>query len=565
VNGRLSEQQESAVTSHDPNQARRIWLSVATATAAASVAGCAAPRVAASDPSDAQARPRGGAQPSISSDTQATPTDASLALHVLNRFAYGPRTGDLERVMQQGAQAWIEMQLRPDSIVQSQALTDELASRTTLTEAHAPVLARFARLQGDALSSRLTPDEREAARKQLTSFLQLIQREARDARVLRAMASERQLEEVLVEFWFNHFNVFGGKESVRATVGYFESEAIRPYVLSRFRELLGATARHPAMLNYLDNWASVREGFRFPTGVPLPDGFVPPRGLNENYARELLELHTLGVQGGYTQSDVTELARIFSGWSFDRRNPGPRDAFRFYPARHDDGPKRLLGQTVPGYGMQQGEWALDLLARHPSTARHISYKLAAAFVSDIPPASLVDRLAKVFHETDGDLRQVMRALARSPEFLDPTVRGAKFKQPFRYVVSSARACDASLDGVRRMVPAVARMGMPIYLCPTPDGWRDAREAWLNPEALRQRVDFAAEWAVAQRRGVPARADALSPSMLRVSARAPAADGPHALPAPVWAQLGPVTRTVVHDLPESERLAVALASPDFMRR
>lgn len=466
----------------------------------------------------------------------AVATDPSLALHVLNRFAYGPRPGDLDAVMRMGAETWIETQLAPERLTQTATLQAALSERALLNQPHAPTLARFARLQGDALSARLTQEERDAARQQLTKLLQQVQGDARDARVLRAVYSTRQLEEVLVEFWFNHFNVFAGKESVRATAGFFEAEAIRPHVLGRFRDLLGATARHPAMLNYLDNASSVRAGFRIPPGITLPDGFLPPQGLNENYARELLELHTLGVDGGYTQGDVTELARIFTGWSFDRRNPGATDAFRFYPARHDDGPKRLLGQDVPGRGQRQGEWALDLLARHPATARHVARKLAGAFVADVPPATLIERLSATFVSTDGNLREVMRTLARSPEFLDPAVRGGKFKTPYRYVVSAARACDLPVTSPRALVGTIARMGMPIYLCPTPDGWRDVREAWLSPESLRQRVVFSA--------GVAA---------------------PTVLPEPVVAQLSPEARAVVTELPPSERLAIALASPDFMRR
>ncbi len=507
-------------------RSRRDWLITAAAAGAGSFAGgCAYV---------APAAPR-AAQPFSAQPPSAT-TDASLALHVLNRFAYGPRPGDIEAVMRMGADTWLEHQLEPERLTQSATLQAALSERTVLTQPHAPTLARFAKLQGDALSSRLTQEERDAARRQLTTLLQQVQGDARDARVLRAVYSTRQLEEVLVEFWFNHFNVFAGKESVRATAGFFEAEAIRPHVLGRFRDLLGATARHPAMLNYLDNASSVRAGFRIPSSIALPDGFLPPQGLNENYARELLELHTLGVDGGYTQGDVTELARIFTGWSFDRRNPGATDAFRFYPARHDDGPKRLMGLDVPGGGQRQGEWALDVLARHPSTARHVARKLAGAFVADVPPASLIERLSATFLATDGNLREVMRTLARSPEFLDPDVRAGKFKTPYRYVVSTARACDLPVSSPRALVGTIARMGMPIYLCPTPDGWRDVREAWLSPELLRQRVVFSAGLAA-----------------------------PPTLPDPVVAHLSPEARAVVNELPPRERLAIALASPDFMRR
>jgi uncharacterized protein (DUF1800 family) len=475
--------------------------------------------------------------PGTSAALTGAPDDA-LALHLLNRLAWGPTQPDRDRLSALGVRRWIEAQLEPSSIELPAVLQGELDSLGSIHGPHAPTLARFAALQAEVLGARTEAGRREAARIELGSLIRTVQTEARRARILRAVHSPRQLEEVLVDVWFNHFNVFAGKETVRVTAGFFESEAIRPHVLGRFRDLLGATARHPAMLNYLDNWQSVAAGFRIPPGTRLPDGFVSPRGLNENYARELLELHTLGAQGGYEQDDVVELARILTGWSFDRRTPGPRDAFRFFPPRHDQGPKRLLGQRVPGQGQQQGEWALDLLARHPSTARHVSTRLARAFVSDDPPQTLVARLAEVYQSTDGDLRELMRALVFSDEFLSPAVFGAKFKSPMHHVISAARACSPHRLDALRLVREVARMGMPIHLCPTPDGWQDTRQTWLNAEGLRQRVEFG--------RTLAAAAQAL-------------------VPAPLALALSPPTRRVLAELPRSEQLSVALASPDFMRR
>jgi uncharacterized protein (DUF1800 family) len=505
---------------------RRAALSVGVGTAAAWLAGCAA------QGSGQIIGTKNGVLTSIG------PTDASLALHLHNRLGYGARPGDIEQMKAIGAGAWLQAQLAPASIAEPADLIAALDAMPVLHERHAPTLEIFARRQADALSPALTESQRAAAQAEVTGIVQRVQGQARQARLMRAAASNRQLEEVLVEFWFNHFNVFAGKETVRVTAGFYEAEAIRPYVLGRFRDLLGATARHPAMLNYLDNWQSVASGFALPPGTPLPPGFVMPRGPNENYARELLELHTLGVDGGYTQADVSELARVFTGWSFDRRNPGPSDAFRFYPARHDNGPKRLLGLEVPGRGQKQGEWALDLLASHPATARHIGRKLAASFVADEPPPALVERLATRFSQTDGDLREVMRTLILSPEFLDPSMRGAKFKTPYQYTVSAVRACAMPLGDPRQLGGAVARMGMPIFLCPTPDGWRDSREAWLNPEGLRQRAEFAIRLG-----GQPGRSltDALS------------------------ASLSAGAQSVMAGLPAKEQVSMALASPDFMRR
>jgi uncharacterized protein (DUF1800 family) len=488
---------------------------------------------------------RVGMTPSpLRGSAQALAADPGFARHLLVRLGYGPRPGELEHLLAIGPQAWLDAQLDPASIAQPAALERALAERATLRTPHPETLAAFARLQREALASGVDQARREEARRELAALVRRVQGEARQARLLRAAYGERVLEEALVEFWFDRFNVFGGKQTVRATVGAYELEAIRPHVLGRFRDLLGATARHPAMLDYLDNAQSVRAGFRVPRGVALPEGVAVPRGVNENYARELLELHTLGVDGGYGQHDVAELARVFTGWSFDRRDPSGPTAFRFYPNRHDPAPKTLLGRPVPGAGVEQGERALDALARHPSTARHVARALAVAFVADVPPPTLVDRLAARFAATDGDLREVMRALAASPEFADPAVRGAKFKTPYRYVVSVERAIGAAPGDVVPLALACARMGMPIYGCPTPDGWKDLRETWATPDGLRQRAEFA----LAAARG---------------AGRAGLAPGE--LPEPVASALGPQTRRALDGVPPAERLALALASPDFMRR
>jgi uncharacterized protein (DUF1800 family) len=473
------------------------------------------------------------------------PMDEARALHVLQRLTWGPKPGELKALSGRSLEDWAQAQLHPQSLPESALWTERLAGYASLERRHAPVLAEYAALQSDALSARREPPEREQATAQLRALVQKVQGEARFARILRAVHSERQLQEVLVAFWFNHFNVFAGKETVRVTAGYFESEAIRPHVLGRFRDLLGASARHPAMLNYLDNWQSVAPGFRFPQSVQTASsqvGFALPRGLNENYARELLELHTLGVRGGYSQADVTALARVFTGWSFDRRNPGPHDAFRFYAVRHDSSAKEFMGQRVPGHGQQQGEWVLDLLARHPSTARHISHKLARHFVSDEPPAALVDDLSRVFVQTDGDLRAVMRALIRSDAFLDPACHGTRYKAPDRFVISAVRACGLLKPDPAPLAGAIARMGMPVLLCPTPDGWADAQSAWLTPEGLRQRAETANALGAARER-----------SSLRIDLSAMDLPG-----------LSQATRAVLSTLPPSQRVALALASPDFSR-
>jgi uncharacterized protein (DUF1800 family) len=540
---------------------RRRALAAAPASLAA-LAACSSPGPIATHAgtgggagSGAGLPPAGGTR-TASAQRATNATEPAFARHLLNRFGYGPRPGEIERLCDQGAGAWLDAQLDPAPFDPPAELAAALSALPTQSGTHPATLAAFARLQADVLRTGITDADRETARRELTQLVTTVQGEARRARLLRALNGERPLEESLVEFWFNHFNVFAGKETVRVTVGYYEREAIRPYVLGRFRDLLGATARHPAMLNYLDNWQSVADGFRFPAGLQTVGGFRLPRGPNENFARELLELHTLGVEAGYTQADVSELARVFTGWSFDRRDPGATHAFRFYAARHDGRAKTVLGREVPGGGIAEGQWALDLLARHPSTARRVARRLAVAYVADAPPPSLVDRLAARYLDTDGDLREVVRALATSPEFADPAVRGGKFKTPYQYVVSAVRAVGATPADTRPLAAACARMGMPIYGCPTPDGWKDTRDAWLNADALRQRVDFA----VALAHSLPPQAPAAMPASMHPDAAL------SMLPEPVAGALGPATRAALPSVPAGgERLAMALASPDFMRR
>jgi uncharacterized protein (DUF1800 family) len=327
------------------------------------------------------------------------------------------------------------------------------------------------------------------------------------AKVARAVASERQLEEVMVDFWANHFTVFAGKGPERYFIAAYEREAIRPHALGRFRDLVGAVARSPAMLFYLDNWqSSVEEGR--PTNEargsrlqarrrnarparPQPSVRVPPnrpRGLNENYARELLELHTLGVDGGYTQQDILNVARAFTGWTLEQ--PRRSGGFIFRPAMHDAGEKTVLGQRLSaGRGIEDGEQVLDILAAHPSTARFIATKLARRFVSDDPPAALVDRAAETFRRTDGDIREVVRTIVTSQEFFASAAYRAKVKSPFELVVSALRAMNATPDMTPRSAQVVARLGQPLFLHQAPNGWPERGDAWINTGAILNRINF----------------------------------------------------------------------------
>jgi uncharacterized protein (DUF1800 family) len=326
-----------------------------------------------------------------------------------------------------------------------------------------------------SLQPNTVPDEFRREALAASNPHQAVAAELIEAKLQRVVYSPRQLEEVLVDFWFNHFNVYSGKGAVGMLLTSYERDAIRPFVLGRFRDMVLATARHPAMLFYLDNWLSVDPG----------RAAGRKRGLNENYARELLELHTLGVDGGYTQDDIVHVARAFSGWTI-----GQDGAFRFARMQHDAGVKTVLGQRLPaGGGMKDGERVLDLVAAHPSTARHIATKLARRFVSDTPPEPLVARAAARFTATGGDLREVVRTIVTSPEFFAPDVRKAKVKTPLEFVVSAVRAENADVRPLV-LVRALRQLGMPLYMCQPPTGYDDTADTWISPGALVTRINVA---------------------------------------------------------------------------
>jgi len=320
--------------------------------------------------------------------------------------------------------------------------------------------------------------------------------ELQAAKLTRAVLSERQLEEVMTDFWFNHFNVDARKGAVKWMIADYERTAIRPHALGKFRDLLLATAYHPAMLFYLDNWMSTKADLVVPTG-PLKG---QKRGLNENYAREIMELHTLGVEGGYTQQDVIEVARAFTGWSIDK--PREHGTFIFRPGAHDKGAKRVLGHVVPaGGGEQDGVMVIGILSRHPSTARFIATKLVRRFVSDEPPPALVERAAQTFRDTDGDIRRVVVTIVTSPEFFSAEAYRAKIKTPLEVVASSVRALDGELappataglpgpGGGYALAQQVNKLGEPLYQQQPPTGYPDVAEAWVNTGALLNRMNFA---------------------------------------------------------------------------
>ena len=408
-------------------------------------------------------------------------------IHVLNRLAFGPSAADIEHIRSIGVEKYIQEQLSPSSISLPQSLVEELNSLDTLRLSATELFLEYG-----PPSYRGLQGDKEAIQK-ARQRARIIVEQAMQARLRRAVESPRELEEVMVNFWFNHFNVFAQKGLDHLWIGSYEREAIRPYALGRFRDLLGATAKDPAMLFYLDNWQN--------TAPNSPGARGNFKGLNENYARELMELHTLGVDGGYTQQDVITLAKILTGWGF--RRPGQpvaraaqfmagqtTSAFYFDPNRHDSSPKVFLGHSIRGSGINEGEEALDILAQHPSTAHHISFELAQYFISDNPPKSLVDRLAREYLTSRGDIRAVLNSLFHSPEFWDQQYFGKKFKTPYEYVISAVRAAGSPVTNARPLFGTMGQLGMPLYLCQTPDGYKNTQEAWLNPNGMTQRINFA---------------------------------------------------------------------------
>ena len=314
---------------------------------------------------------------------------------------------------------------------------------------------------------------------------QVIYQDLTEGKFLRAVYSNKQLEEVLTDFWFNHFNVYFDKGADRDLVTSYEHSVIQPNVLGKFHDLLLATAESPAMLYYLDNWESVGPNSEEGSNNR---GKGLKRGLNENYGRELMELHTLGVDGGYTQRDVTEVSRCFTGWTI--HNPQRGGQFEFNPRRHDNGEKMVLGVKIPaGGGMEDGLKVLDMLSRSPQTAHFISKELAMRFVSDNPPAALVDRMAKAFLSTDGDLREVMRSMFTSPEFWLPENLHAKVKTPLEMMASAMRATNADVDYTMLLVQQLNVMGQPLYRKVEPTGYSLKNADWLNSAALLGRMNF----------------------------------------------------------------------------
>ncbi|MDJ0517192.1 MAG: DUF1800 domain-containing protein [Trichodesmium sp. MO_231.B1] len=452
-------------------------------------------------------------------------TDIKI-LHLINRLSFGPTPGQIEKIKNIGLEAYIQSQLKPNSIPYPKILIQKLEYLDTLPLTPSEIITELQRLQQQG--KELILDQRGLNRIK-GRFEQKIFLQATKGRFLRTLESPRHLEEVMVDFWYNHFNVFGRQGLNRLYFSSYEQQAIRPHALGKFRDLLGATAHHPAMLIYLDNWQSHRGR------------------INENYARELLELHTLGVDGGYSQDDVIALAKIFTGWGLPPNNKRAedRDGFYFEEKRHEPGDKIFLGQTIKQNGMAEGETALDILASHPSTAKHISYKLAQTFVSDEPSESLVKILSQSFLDSQGDISTVLNTLFNSSEFWQPDVHNSKFKNPYRFVTSAMRAIGNEVDNFRPINGILDQLGMPLYGCVTPDGYKNTKEAWLDSDTMIRRSSLA----IPLSGGLLGRGKPISAEKLM---------------ATLGNNFSAQTRAVIDKSSADLRAALIFGSPEFMR-
>jgi uncharacterized protein (DUF1800 family) len=483
----------------------------------------------------------------IRSDVRELPADQQI-IQALNRLTFGAKPGDALKVRAIGLDSWIDQQLHPDKIDDS-ALEQFVAKYTVLHQDQNELLQQYAQQQRERQQVRkeridstrvMSAADSMAARQQLQQQFNLTRQvvtQLQSSRVARAVASERQLQEVMTDFWENHFNIYaqkGGPEPYYLTD--FDQNVIRPHALGKFRDLLEAVSKSPAMLFYLDNARSMADSTR-PTLAAQngPGGFqVRPmgrgglgammgamraaqqrqrqqqqqkqqrQGLNENYGRELLELHTLGVDGGYTQQDVINVARAFTGWTI--KPPAQGGGFIFRPQVHDAGDKIVLGHKLAaGRGEDDAEDVLDILAKSPATAHFISFKLARRFVSDSPSKALVDHAAQVYLKTDGDILEVLRAIITSPEFFSQQAFRSKVKTPFEVVVSAMRALNAAPDSTPRSAQVIAFLGQPIFGHQAPNGWPETGESWMNTGAILNRINFGMAAAAGRLPGVDIRA------------------------------------------------------------
>lgn len=575
-------------------------------------------------------------------------------IHLLNRITFGARPGDVERVRKMGLNAFLEEQLHPESIDDA-AVEARVAALPTLSMTPEELIENYPRPKQAANFQKRQPGQpapqspgrklpgamaqKKQPQGQMMAEIQGPRRvimELAQEEVLRAIYSNRQLNEIMVQFWMNHFNIFAPKGADLWLTTSFERDTIRPRAMGKFEDLLVATAESPAMLFYLDNWLSATPNptyagnprrrlgkpapplarnqygvwrpfgrfgglgrmsrgpfgqgpFGFPraqrpgprTQVPgqggLPKNPQIRRGLNENYAREVMELHTLGVEGGYTQKDVTEVARCLTGWTIDRPQKG--GGFIFRPQMHDFGAKVVLGHKIPaGHGIEDGLEVMHLLAQSPATAHFIALKLCRRFVSDDPPPALIARASKTFLKTDGDIRQVLKTILTSPEFYSQAAYRAKVKSPLELVVSAVRGLGGQTDASVPLLQMIARMGQPMFQYLAPTGFPDRASTWINSGTLLTRINFATLFAANRIRGTQIDLNGLTGELADGSPTGLVQELSTQL---VGGELGPQTReAIMASLTQAAGPAVAyaqplrevsaaaglvLASPEFQRR
>ncbi|MBZ5633619.1 MAG: DUF1800 domain-containing protein [Acidobacteriia bacterium] len=531
-------------------------------------------------------------------------------LHALNRLTFGPRPGDVEAVRKMGVKKWVDQQLHPERIAENSELAERLKPLDSLRMSPEQIAAEYpppqliramsqgllplpkdpeARARVELQTQRLRAKQeakgdvkdkqgkggdplQQAMRQQVLATSDPVERrklvadrtpqqvlpyDLNEAKLYRAIYGNRQLEEQMADFWFNHFNVYMDKGADRILIATYERDAIRPHVFSKFRDLLEATAESPAMLFYLDNWQSVSPD-RIPERRFAKQKAKQARGLNENYARELMELHTLGVDGGYTQKDIVEVARCFTGWTISQPNRGGE--FIYNDRVHDKGEKIVLGVKIPaGGGKEDAEKVLDILSRHPSTARFISTKLAKKFVADDPPPMLLDRMAKTFHDTDGDIRAVMSAMLDSKEFFSEGAFRAKVKTPLELIVSAVRATDAQVDFAIPLATQIAKLGEPLYRKIEPTGYPSANSEWVNSAALLARMNFALALADNRVPGSKVDANTFENSVTNVARQL-------LFHEPARQTLDSIEKALAQREPTPALIAgLVLGSPDFQRR
>jgi len=567
------------------------------------------------------------------------PDQTQEIIHVLNRVTFGPRPGDVDMVKKMGLHAYIEQQLHPETIddaaVEQQLQSYDLLQMSApqlaglfieerkraiakkLAEAAAANTSTNAVAAAAATAAAAPPAARVAAMMNLADTYRTpaAVSELEHAKLVRATYSQRQLQEVLVDFWTNHFNIDMKKGPCRVLKVVDDRDVIRPHILGKFRDLLEASARSPAMLFYLDNAEnSVAPADAMPVAFKEEqligdDTAEAPKirkkaqgGINENYAREIMELHTLGVDGGYTQKDVQEVARCFTGWTLNRQT----GEFIFTPRRHDNGAKVVLGHIIPaGGGMRDGETVLDILASQPATAHFISRELCQRFVSDDPPETLVTKVAAVFQKTNGDLRQVTEAILTSPEFLSPACFQVKIKSPLEFAVSAVRATDSTLvphdpvpyDKIRPALEGVAilgrekavdrlsaakrqslnwhifELGEPLFACTPPTGYKEVSKIWVSPGALIERLNFAL--ALTEQQVADVRFNAQN-ILANIDLDHPDAVLNQCVAALLQGNISPATRQVLtqaavppkgdsQTVNPSKLIALILGSPEFQRK